>query len=124
MRHTLETIGIVFIIIVLGASIGWCIGTASMRPLICRVYSWQFPEGKTVKCLKVGSDVRYGGAEEDTPTYEYPTYEYATATYGLYETSTFTPSPSYTPTRLKPWPTNTGTPYPEPETATPGGEYP
>jgi hypothetical protein len=100
----------IFIIIALGGMLGFCL-VGALKPLICKVYTWDHPDGKIVRCLRVGSDVRGGQPEpEATATYEYPTYEPPTAT------------------SWEPWstPTRTGTvePYPEPATATPGEPYP
>ena len=80
-------------------------------PLICKIYTWDHPEGKIVKCAKVGSDVsgNYAPEPEATATeYIYPTLE---PTYGPYATPTFTPRATRTPTR-----TTTIEPYPPQET--------
>lgn len=77
------------------------------RYLICKVYTWDHPEGRVVRCLKVGSDVRGGRVEPEATATE---YEW----------------PTLTPTEWEPIPYATRTPTERPypvETVTPG-EYP
>ena len=81
--------------------VGLIITLSAVRPLICRVVTWDYPEGRVRPCFKTGSDVRGGQPEpEASATYEYPT---ATETeWGPWQTMT----PTWTPET-----------YPEPTTA-------
>lgn len=108
--NKLETVLLIIIvaIIVLG-TLGALIAFGALHPLICKVYTWDHPDGKVVRCLKVGSDVRNGGQPEPN----------ATATDIVY--------PTLTPTEWEPWSTSTPTPTEKPypvETVTPGEPYP
>ena len=64
----------IFIIIALGGMLEFCL-VGALHPLICKVVTWDHPDGRVVRCVKVGSDVRNNGQpEQPTATeYEWPT---------------------------------------------------
>jgi hypothetical protein len=97
------------IIVLAGFAVGLCLSSMIPKSLVCKVYTWDRPDGKIVHCLKVGSDVRGGQPEPEASATE---YAYPTAT----------------ETEWQPWqtmmPTWTPETYPEPATATPGEPYP
>ena len=83
--------------------VGLIVTLSAVRPLICKVYTWDHPDGRIVRCLKVGSDVR--NRDELAPT----------ATEIVY--------PTLTPTEWEPYSTATRTATPPWITDTPGA-YP
>ena len=84
--------------------VGLVVTLSAVRPLICKVYTWDHPDGKVVNCYKTGSDVRGGQPEpEASATYEYPTL--TPTEFNPYATATRTATPLWI----------TDTPYPEPE---------
>jgi hypothetical protein len=91
--------------------VGLIITLSAVRPLICRVVTWDYPEGRVRPCFKTGSDVRGGQPEpEASATYEYPT---ATPTeWQPYSTATRTATPLWITDTPYPEPEQTGEPYP------------
>jgi hypothetical protein len=117
MNKRENIITLICLCVIFGGCIGIVIGRAATRPLICYTYTCkngvcgQFK----VHCLRVGSDVRYGGivSPSDTPTeYGFPT---ATDTpFDPYATSTRTATPEWITHTPEPYvpPEETGEPYP------------
>jgi hypothetical protein len=112
------TVILVSLCFIFGGCIGIVIGRAATRPLICHIYTCKNGVCGQFKthCLRVGSDVRYGGeVASETPTeIVYPTATdtpfdpYATATFYY---ATLTPTKTATP----PFITHTPEPYIPPE---------
>jgi len=108
MNKLETTLLIIITAIIVFGTLGGLVAFGALHPLICKVYTWDHPDGKVVRCLKVGSDVRNGGQVEKPTATE---YEYPTLTSTEWEPySTATPTP-------------TEMPYPV-ETVTPGVPYP
>ena len=104
----LYRLGWLVIILVFGFVAGLCFLLALGRPpLICKITDWQHPDGKIVRCLRVGAELRGGGATEVEPTETELVYPTATE-WEPWSTATLTPTP--------------GSPIPATETAYPGPE--
>jgi len=99
------------IIIALGGMLGFCL-VGALKPLICKVYTWDRPDGKIVHCYKTGNDVRGGQPEPEATATEY-VYPTATPTeWEPYSTATRTATPHWVTDTPYPEPEQTGEPYP------------